>query len=89
MRLGVRYKSGLRMFVAPAENWARHASLADVECKPHCRKAELGERVGRRRYSFPRSHTLENATNANPTIDTLLRYAEVVGKRLRIQVVDP
>jgi hypothetical protein len=31
---------------------------------------------------------LENVTNENPTIDTLLRYAEVVGKRLQIQVVD-
>lgn len=31
---------------------------------------------------------LENVTNENPTIDTLLRYAEVVGKRLSIQVVD-
>lgn len=31
---------------------------------------------------------LENVTNENPTIDTLLRYAEVVGKRLRIQVLD-
>ena len=31
---------------------------------------------------------LENVTNENPTIDTLLRYAEVVGKRLEIQVLD-
>jgi len=31
---------------------------------------------------------LENVTNENPTIDTLLRCAEVVGKRLQIQVVD-
>ena len=31
---------------------------------------------------------LENVTNENPTIDALLRYAEVVGKRLQIQVVD-
>ena len=31
---------------------------------------------------------LENVTNENPTIDTLLRYAEVVGKRLDIQVLD-
>jgi DNA-binding phage protein len=31
---------------------------------------------------------LENVTNENPTIETLLRYAEVVGKRLEIQVVD-
>jgi transcriptional regulator with XRE-family HTH domain len=31
---------------------------------------------------------LENVTDENPTIDTLLRYAEVVGKRLQIQVLD-
>jgi hypothetical protein len=27
-------------------------------------------------------------TNENPKIDTLLRHGELVGKRLRIQVVD-
>ena len=31
---------------------------------------------------------LENVTNDNPTLETLLRYAEVVGKRLEIQVLD-
>lgn len=31
---------------------------------------------------------LENVTNENPTIETLLRYAEIVGKRLEIQVLD-
>lgn len=31
---------------------------------------------------------LENVTNENPTLETLLRYAEVVGKRLEIQVRD-
>ena len=31
---------------------------------------------------------LENVTNENPTIETLLRYTEVVGKRLEIQVLD-
>ena len=31
---------------------------------------------------------LENVTNENPTTETLLRYAEVVGKRLEIQVLD-
>ena len=31
---------------------------------------------------------LENVTNQNPTIETLLRYAEVVGKRLEIQVLN-
>ncbi|MCG8584093.1 MAG: helix-turn-helix domain-containing protein [Pirellulales bacterium] len=32
---------------------------------------------------------LEKVTNENPTIDTLLRYAEVVGKRIDIEVRDP
>ncbi len=31
---------------------------------------------------------LENVTNENPTIGTLLRYAEFVGKLLQIQVLD-
>ena len=31
---------------------------------------------------------LENVANENPTIETLLRYAEIVGKRLDIQVLD-
>jgi len=31
---------------------------------------------------------LENVTNENPTMDTLLRYAEVVGKRVQIEVLD-
>lgn len=31
---------------------------------------------------------LENVTNENPTVDTLLRYAEVVGKRVQIEVLD-
>jgi transcriptional regulator with XRE-family HTH domain len=31
---------------------------------------------------------LEKVTNENPTIDTLLRFTKVVGKRLQIQVAD-
>ena len=31
---------------------------------------------------------LENITNENPTIETLMRYAEVVGKQLDIRVRD-
>ncbi len=47
--------------------------------------ADMYERTGMDRSALSK---LENVTNENPTIDTLLRYAEVVGKRLQIQVVD-
>ncbi|MEZ6114106.1 MAG: helix-turn-helix transcriptional regulator [Pirellulaceae bacterium] len=47
--------------------------------------ADINQRTGMDRSALSR---LESITNENPTIDTLLRYAEVVGKRLRIEVVD-
>lgn len=47
--------------------------------------ADIHERTGIDRSAISK---LENVTNENPTIDTLLRYAEVVGKRLQIQVLD-
>ncbi len=47
--------------------------------------ADIYERTGMDRSALSK---LENVTNENPTFDTLLRYAEVVGKRLQIQVVD-
>lgn len=47
--------------------------------------ADIYQRTGIDRSAISK---LENVTNENPTIDTLLRYAEVVGKRLQIQVVD-
>lgn len=53
---------------------ARGLSLADV-----C------QRTGIDRSALSK---LENIANENPTIETLLRYAEVVGKRLEIQVLD-
>jgi len=31
---------------------------------------------------------LENAPNPNPTIDTLIRYADAVGKELVIELID-
>ena len=46
---------------------------------------DIYERTGIDRSAISK---LENVTNENPTIDTLLRYAEVVGKRLQIQVFD-
>ena len=47
--------------------------------------ADVYQRTGIDRSALSK---LENVTNENPTIDTLLRYAEVVGKRLDIQVLD-
>jgi len=47
--------------------------------------ADIQERTGIDRSAISKR---ENVTNENPTIDTLLRYAEVVGKRLQIQVLD-
>ncbi len=47
--------------------------------------ADVYQRTGIDRSALSK---LENVTNENPTIETLLRYAEVVGKRLEIQVLD-
>jgi len=47
--------------------------------------ADVCERTGIDRSAVSK---LENVSNENPTIDTLLRYAEVVGKRLEIQVLN-
>jgi DNA-binding XRE family transcriptional regulator len=47
--------------------------------------ADVNQQTGIDRSALSK---LENVTNENPTIETLLRYAEVVGKRLEIQVLD-
>lgn len=47
--------------------------------------ADIYERTGIDRSALSK---LESVTNENPTIDTLIRYAEVVGKRLEIQILD-
>ena len=47
--------------------------------------ADIYEQTGIDRSALSK---LENVTNENPTIETLFRYAEVVGKRLAIQVLD-
>lgn len=47
--------------------------------------ADIYARTGMDRSALSK---LENVSNDNPTIDTLLRYAEVVGKRLRIELID-
>ena len=47
--------------------------------------ADVYERTGIDRSALSK---LENVTNDNPTIDSLLRYAAVVGKKLEIQLLD-
>ena len=47
--------------------------------------ADMKERTGIEKGNLSR---LENATNPNPTIDTLVRYADAVGKELVIELVD-
>jgi DNA-binding phage protein len=47
--------------------------------------AEVAERTGMERPNLSR---LENEAEANPTISTLTRYAEALGKRLFIALAD-
>ena len=53
---------------------AKGLSLADVHAQTGIDRSALSK--------------LENVTNENPTMETLFRYAEIVGKRLEIQVLD-
>lgn len=53
---------------------AKGLSLADIYERTRMDRSALSE--------------LESVADENPTVDTLFRYAEVVGKRLQIQVVD-
>jgi predicted transposase YdaD len=53
---------------------AKGLSLADVHQRTGIDRAALSK--------------LENVTNENPTIETLMRFAEVVGKRLEFRIVD-
>jgi ribosome-binding protein aMBF1 (putative translation factor) len=47
--------------------------------------ADIYERIGMDRSTLS---NLESVTDENLTVDSLFRYAELVGKRLEIQVVD-
>jgi predicted transcriptional regulator len=47
--------------------------------------ADLTELTGMDRSALSK---LETGQRANPTVETLVRYAEAVGKRLRVSVVD-
>ena len=48
--------------------------------------AEIGERSGIGKSNLSR---LENDPNPNPTMDTVLRYAEALGCAIRITLSDP
>jgi DNA-binding phage protein len=48
--------------------------------------ADVSERTGIERPNLSR---LENGPHANPTISTLMRYADALGKRLMIVLADP
>jgi transcriptional regulator with XRE-family HTH domain len=47
--------------------------------------ADLGERTGMDRSALSK---LETGQRPNPTLETLLRYAEAVGKRLLVTLTD-
>jgi DNA-binding XRE family transcriptional regulator len=71
---------------------ARRRQLADIMQQLNAAReamelslADVYQRTGIDRAALSK---LENVTNENPTLETLLRYAEVVGKRLEIHVVD-
>ena len=49
-------------------------TLADIKARTGIEKGNLSR--------------LENASNPNPTIDTLTRYADAVGKELVIELID-
>jgi transcriptional regulator with XRE-family HTH domain len=48
--------------------------------------AEVGERSGIGKSNLLR---LENDPNPNPTMDTVLRYAEAIGCMIQISLSDP
>ncbi len=85
-------KPGIIAKAQQARNEARRQQLAAIMQELRAAReakglslADINERTGIDRSAISK---LENVTTENPTIDTLLRYAEVVGKRLQIQVVD-
>jgi hypothetical protein len=47
--------------------------------------SDIKERTGIEKGNLSR---LENTPNPNPTIDTLIRYADAVGKELVIELID-
>ena len=71
---------------------ARHARLREAVAALKATRESLGltladirERTGIEKGNLSR---LENAANPNPTIDTLTRYADAVGKEIVIELVE-
>lgn len=63
-------------------------ALAELRATRHAMGfslAEIGERTGIEKSNLSR---LENARHPNPTIDTLMRYANAVGKEIVITLID-
>ncbi len=70
----------------------KHARLREAVCELKAARvalglslADVGERAGIEKGNLSR---LENAPNPNPTIDTLIRYADAVGKEIVITLLD-
>ena len=59
--------------------------LKEERCRQGLSLADIQERTGIERPNLSR---LENESEANPTIATLIRYAEALGKRLLIVLAD-
>jgi len=71
---------------------ARHEHLRDIVAALKAERqrlglslAEVGERSGIGKANLSR---LENDANPNPTVNTLLRYAEALGRTIRIDISD-
>jgi DNA-binding phage protein len=59
------------------------AALKEARISKQLTLSEAGERSGIGKANLSR---LENDPTPNPTLDTLLRYADAVGVRLRVEV---
>jgi transcriptional regulator with XRE-family HTH domain len=68
----IRLREAVRALKATRESLG--LSLGDIKARTGIEKGNLSR--------------LENAPNPNPTIDTLTRYADAVGKELVITLVD-
>ncbi|HXV59569.1 MAG TPA: helix-turn-helix transcriptional regulator [Vicinamibacteria bacterium] len=56
--------------------------------EPHAQGLSLADMQGRTGMSRSAISRLENDESANPTIETLIRYAEALGKELAITLTD-
>ena len=68
----MRLREAVGVLKATRENLG--LTLTDIKARTGIEKGNLSR--------------LENAPNPNPTIDTLIRYADAVGKELVIELID-